>query len=250
MLKIKLIRKQRGESFAPLWCIFMRKNIYIVSLGGSLIVPAAGVDTGFLKKFRTLIIQRIKQGDNFIIVTGGGRTARDYIRAADRVVEVSPEDSDWLGIHSTRLNAHLVRTILFDVACPEIITNPHEVIKTNKPVIIATGYRPGNSTDYIATLLAKKYKVKKIINLSDIDYVCDKDPKKFKDARKISQMTWSAFQKIVGFKWRPGLNAPFDPLAAKLAGQEGLEVAVLNGHKLSNLEKYLDNEKFIGTIIK
>jgi len=228
----------------------MKKNVYLISLGGSLIVPSTGIDTNFLKKFRALIIQRIKQGNSFIIVTGGGRTARDYIAVASKVVKVSPSDSDWLGIHSTRLNAHLVRTILADVACPEIVTNPHQTIKTNKPVIIAAGYLPGNSTDYIATLLARKYKVKKIINLSDIDYVCDRDPKKYKKVRKISQMTWSAFQKIVGFKWRPGLNAPFDPLAARLAAKENLEVAILNGQKLNNLKKYLDDKKFIGTIIK
>jgi uridylate kinase len=99
-------------------------------------------------------------------------------------------------------------------------------------------------------LLAKNFGVKKIVNLTNIDYVYDKDPRKFKDAKKIEKISWKDFRKIVGDKWDPGLNVPFDPVASKDAEKLKLEVAIINGKSLDNFERYLNNEKFIGTVIK
>lgn len=222
---------------------------YILSLGGSLIVPTKGVDLKFLKQFRHFILKEVKYGHKFFIITGGGTTARDYIKAAAGVSHLSQTDGDWLGIHSTRLNGHLLRTILADVAHPEIITNPLKRIKTKKPVIIAAGYKPGWSTDYVATLLAREYKIKTLLNLSNIDYVYDKDPKKFPQAKLIKEIAWSDFRKIVGNKWSPGLNAPFDPVASKLSQTLKLKVIILNGRQISNLSRCLNGQSFKGTVI-
>ncbi len=228
----------------------MTKQTCIISLGGSLIAPLSGIDWRFLKKFRVLILSQIKLGNKFYIIAGGGATARNYIQAANKVVELTRDDLDWLGIHSTRLNAHLLRTVFRNEAHPEIITNPTRKIQSKKKIIIASGYRPGNSTDYVATLIAEGYDAKKIINLSNINYVCDKDPRKFKEAKKQPRMDWPAFRKLAGDKWDPGLNAPFDPIASKKSQELKLEVAIMNGKKLKNLENYLAGKKFIGTVIK
>ena len=214
-----------------------------------MIAPAGGLDVKFLKQFRRLILAGVKAGHKFYIITGGGMTWRNYIKASSAVTMVSAEDNDWLGIHATRLNAHLLRTILAEVAHPEIITNPLKKLKTERPVVIAAGYKPGWSTDYVAVLLAREYKIKTVINLSNIDYVYDKDPKKFKGAVSIKETNWSAFRKIVGNKWSPGLNAPFDPVASKLAQELGLRVIILNGQKISNLNRCLAGQNCIGTKI-
>jgi len=227
----------------------MHKNTYIISLGGSLIVPKKGIDYNFLNYFHNFILKRIKEGNKFFIITGGGRTARNYIEAASKVVKVEDEDSDWLGIHSTRLNGHLIRTIFRNLAYPKIIKNPKLKISINKSIIVAGGWRPGRSTDYMATLLAQKYKIKTIINLSNIDYVYDSDPKINKNAKKYEKISWLNFRKIVGNKWDPGLSAPFDPVASKKCEKLGLEVVILNGNDFNNLEKYFKGRKFKGTII-
>jgi len=227
----------------------MYKKTYIISLGGSLIVPAKGIDYDFLFKFHDFILERIKEGNKFFIITGGGRTARDYIKAASKVVKVDDEDSDWLGIHSTRLNGHLIRTIFRNLAYPKIIKNPKLKILANKSIIVAGGWRPGRSTDFMATLLAEKYKIKTIINLSNIDYVYDSDPKIKENAKKFEKISWENFRKIVGDKWDPGLSAPFDPVASKKCEKLGLEVVILNGNNFDNLGKYFKGRKFKGTII-
>jgi uridylate kinase len=223
---------------------------YIISLGGSLIAPATGIDWRFLKRFRALILGRIKSGQRFFLIAGGGKTARNYAAAAARVVKVAQDDLDWLGIHATRLNAHLLRTVFRERAEPEIITNPSVKLSSGKNIVVAAGWRPGRSTDYVATMLAEAYGAKIIINLSNIDYVYDKDPNKYQDAKVKTQMTWSEFRKLVGNKWSPGLNAPFDPVAAKKSAELGLEVVIMNGRKMKNLANYLAGRKFRGTVIK
>src|SRR3989344_8973609 len=112
------------------------QKTYIISLGGSLVVPPAGIDYKFLKKFRELILDQVKKGKKFFLIIGGGVTARNYIAAADKVLKITDEDRDWLGIHSTRLNAHLLRTVFRDVAHPEIIKNPTIKIITDKKIMV------------------------------------------------------------------------------------------------------------------
>jgi len=221
---------------------------YIISLGGSLIVPDE-IDVKFLFGFKKVIESGINLGEKFLLITGGGRTSRRYSEAAKALGDLNPDDLDWLGIHSTRLNGHLLRTIFRKHAHRRIITNPMRPEKGDESVMIAAGYRPGWSTDYVAVLLAKKYKAEAIVNLSNIDYVYDKDPRKFKDAKPIKSIGWADFRKIVGNKWDPGLNLPFDPVASRLAEKMGLRVAILNGKNLPNLKNFLAGKKFKGTII-
>lgn len=222
---------------------------YIISLGGSLIVPPSGINWRFLKKFKTIIIREVKVSNKFYIVTGGGSTARTYIQAAKQITKVTSDDRDWLGIHATRLNAHLLRTIFREIAHPEIITNPNKSLSMKKKIVIAGGYRPGRSTDYVAVMLAEKYGIKTIINLSNIDYVYDRNPHKYKIAKNFTNISWPDFIKIVGSKWDPGLSAPFDPVASQKARELGLTVIIMNGTNLKNLQNYLANKKFKGTII-
>lgn len=228
------------------------KKTIIISLGGSLIVPDE-IDCQFIKNFKKLIISYIKKGYKFIIITGGGKTARKYIEASVKVNAVTSDDKDWLGIHATRMNAHFIRTIFRRHAHPKINTNPHDLedfYNFKESVLVAAGWRPGFSTDYDAVILAKYMDIKKIINLSNIDYVYNKDPRKFPDAKKIEKISWKDFRKIVGDKWDPGMNAPFDPIASKIAQEENIEVAIMNGRDIMNLQNYFEDKKFKGTIIK
>lgn len=226
----------------------MNKTI-IISLGGSTVVPDK-INTRFLKAFRKLIIKKIKTGYRFIIIVGGGKTCRNYQNAASKVSRLNSEDIDWLGIHATRLNAHLLRTIFRDYAHHRVIKNPKERnIEFREKVLIAAGWKPGWSTDYDAVLLAKNFNVKTIINLTDIAHVYNKDPSKHKDAKPVSEISWSVYRKIVGDKWHPGLNAPFDPIASKIAQKSKIRVVIMKGTQIKNLENFLKRKKFVGTTI-
>ncbi|MBI2074906.1 MAG: UMP kinase [Candidatus Levybacteria bacterium] len=226
----------------------------VISVGGSLVVPNGGIDTHFLKNLNNFIREQLAQNENsqFFLVVGGGAIARHYRDAGREVIghELTRDDLDWLGIHATKLNAHLVRTIFRDIAHPYIIKHYEIIRKVTEPVVVASGWKPGWSTDYDAVLLCEDYGVKTIINLSNIDKVYDKDPKKFSDAKSYDKISWEDFRKIVGDEWIPGINAPFDPVAAKKAQELGTKVVVLNGNNFDNLEKYFKGEQFVGTVIE
>lgn len=226
----------------------MKKEVFVISLGGSLIVPGE-IDVKFLKNLRKLILDRIKKGEKFILICGGGKTCRKYQAAARKVVALRPVDIDWLGIHATKLNAHLLRTIFFREAHQKIIYNPHEKINFKEKILIAAGWKPGCSTDYDAVVLAKTYGAKKILNLSNIDYVFDRDPSRFKNAKPLKEISWEKFKKLLPKKWSPGLNSPFDPVASRFAQKSGLEVAIVNGKNIRSIGNYLGGKKFTGTKI-
>ncbi|MBI5793479.1 UMP kinase [Candidatus Uhrbacteria bacterium] len=228
----------------------LKPSTLVISVGGSLVVPNGNIDVAFLKDFRELIHKHVKLGWRFVVVVGGGGTARHYQEAARDVGKLTRDDLDWLGIHSTRLNGHLVRTVLRDVAHPVMIKDPTGSFHHwTKPVLVAAGWKPGWSTDYVATRLAKRLKSKLVVNLSNIDYVYNKDPRKHKDAEVICNITWKEFRKMVGNEWDPGMNVPFDPVASRLAHHSKISVAILNGKNISNLDGLLEGERFVGTVI-
>ncbi len=221
----------------------------IISVGGSIIIPKTGFDIEFLKRFSNLIIEQVKKGDKFILVVGGGSTCRMYQKALGETLKVSQNDLDWLGIYTTWYNAEFVRLLFGKLAYQEIIKNPTKKIKINKPIIIAGGWKPGCSTDYDAVLLAKTYDVKEIINASNVSHVYTSDPKIDKDAKPLEKATWQEFRKIIGDKWTPGANLPFDPKAAKEAEKLKLKVLFVKGTELSELKKGIIGEAVNGTII-
>lgn len=228
----------------------MKPGTIVLSVGGSLVVPNGQIDVKFLRGFKKLIEAQVKKGWHFVIVVGGGGTARHYQQAAKQVGKLSAEDLDWLGIHSTRLNGHLIRTIFRQIAHLEMFNDPRKVPKKwQGKVLVAAGWRPGWSTDYVATMIAKRLGAKLVVNLSNIDYLYTADPNQDQTAKPIRAIDWPAFRKMVGNKWDPGMNAPFDPVASKLAASAKMSVILANGKKLANLEKMLLGRDYSGTVI-
>ena len=229
------------------------KEKIVISVGGSLIVPNGGINTDFLSKLNTFIrTQLATTNRQFFLVSGGGATCRHYQNAAKEVIghELPDEDVDWLGVHTTRLNGHLLRTIFYDIAHPRIIENyDHKLEHLTERLVIGAGWKPGWSTDYDAVKLCEDYNMKKIVNLSNIEKVYTKDPKQFADAQPIDHISWPEFRKLVGDEWKPGMNAPFDPIASRKAHELGVTVAIMNGD-FPNLERFLNGEQFRGTVIE
>ena len=224
----------------------MPKTI-VLSLGGSLICPG-DFDFAFLEKLKRVIEKYAKKNHKFAIICGGGKLARTFQEIASKSSKLSDEELDWLGIHATKINAYLVKSIFGHYTENFILSNPTQKLKLKKNIVIASGWKPGWSTDYDAVLLAKNFKVNEVINMSNIDYVYEKDPKKFKAAKKIEKLKWHNYLKMTGTKWKAGMNVPFDPIAAKEAQKSKLKVHII-GKNLRNFENLLNNRPFRGTTI-
>jgi len=216
----------------------------IISLGGSLIYPKE-LDKDFLEKFKSLIEEYVQNDFSFVIFCGGGRLARNLQSKA-----VSDKDKDLLGIEATKQNASYVQSIFnLSYVYEKIVSDPTEKISTDKKIIICSGWKPGWSTDHDAVLMAENFKIDTIINMSNIDHVYTQDPKENEDAEPIDITSWDDFKKLVGSKWTPGLNMPFDPIATQKAADHGFTVLII-GKDLNNLRKVLDGKDFEGTTIR
>jgi len=226
--------------------------VTVISLGGSIVAPDK-VDVEFLAKFTGLIRSFIEEDKNnrFIFVVGGGGPARQYQNAYREILSgtIKDDEADWIGIMATRLNAQLIKAVMSEWCCQDVVTNPLDVGPLTGHVLVAAGWKPGFSTDYDAVLLAERFGAEVVINLSNIEKVYTADPKINPDAKPIDKITWADFRVMVGDEWVPGKNVPFDPVASRHAEKIGLKVICAAGKDLDNLKKILDGKDFFGTTI-
>lgn len=221
----------------------------VMSIGGSLLVPEGGPNQTFLKDLNEFVREHVARGRKFVLVVGGGRTARQYIDAAKSIHDVEAEDLDWLGIHATRLNGHLLRTVFRDIAHAVVVKNPLRTPKHQKElVVVAAGWKPGWSTDYVAARIAYRVGATHLINMSNIDQVYDADPRTNPAAKPQPEMTWKDYRAMVGNKWSPGLSAPFDPIASKFCHKHHVEVFVV-GTDFANVGRLIEGGSYVGTRI-
>ncbi|MEY3784531.1 MAG: hypothetical protein RLZZ230_853, partial [Candidatus Parcubacteria bacterium] len=215
----------------------------VISIDGKLIVPDK-IDTDFLIKLKEFIISETAHNRRFILIAGGGMVSRRYQAAAEEVIGLNENDLDWLGIHTTRLNGHLLSTILRDIAYPIVFTNPDDILDVPKDskVVVAAGYRPGISTDLEAVKMAILTGASKVVNLSSTDYSYSN--KSNTDSVVVTEVCWDDFCDSVPNLWSPDLPSPFDPIAANIAKEKNIEVAQINGTDLSRLQNYINNKPF------
>ncbi len=225
-------------------------NILVFSLGGSLVVPKNGIDIAFLNKMRKGIYSILELDfiDKIILVIGGGKTSRDYIKAAKDLPKVKKDNLDQLGIIATKLNAELVKMFLQPRAYHKVLKDPKN-IPLQEELIIASGWKPGNSTDLNTVLWALSMNQNQVYNLTDVDQVYKKDPHKFPNAKAFEKLSWPEFKDIIGGDWKPGLSTPFGPMACKKASQENLKVVVLKGNDYDNIKKCIQGKDCTATVI-
>ena len=226
--------------------------IKIISLGGGIINPDQ-INIEYIKNLRNLILTWLEENNKrkIILITGGGKTARKY---QDAYKQINPKfknyELDEIGIMATKLNAKLISKAMQPFCIDDIVSDPTHDFHFKGQILVASGWQAGFSTDYVTVKFAEKFKSDEIINLTNVNQIYDKDPKKFDDARGLKNITWQELQDIVGKNWKPGSNLPFDPIATKLASKLGIKAYVLNGTDLKNLKKVFDkNDDFLGTII-
>ena len=227
----------------------MKKKVVVISLGGSLIIPNK-VDVKFLKEFKKIILKNSKKY-KFIIVCGGGSIARKYISALESQ-RANTKLQSLAGIGSTRMNARFM-SYFFNINPEKGIPHKMKDIKKylRKQKIVFCGaleYKPNQTSDSTSAEIAKKFKAD-FINLTDVDGLYDKNPKKFKKTKLISKTTWKKFDKMANkIKFKPGQHFVLDQTASKIIRENKITTYIL-GKNLNNLDNLLKEKKFKGTII-
>jgi len=228
-----------------------QRRLDIFDVGGSIVAPDKP-DVTYLRDFLNFLNSWLESDSSqrAIIVVGGGGAARMWQGALKELApRSSSETLDWIGVMATRLNAELVRGLL-GMLCPDpVVTDPSGNFPFSGRVLVAAGWKPGFSTDYDAVILAERFRLDRIIVLSNISQIYDEDPSANRFAKAISKLTWDQYRNLSGSEWKPGVNIPFDPIASERASAAGLKVICTAGADLENLAAILAGKKFIGTVI-
>ncbi|WP_423793060.1 UMP kinase [Methanocaldococcus indicus] len=202
----------------------------VFDLGGSVIMPE-NPSSEKIKEYAKVFKKLKDEGHEIAIVVGGGKTARDYIRLAR---ELNANDSlcDTLGILSTRLNALILAIALNDYSIKKIPTNfeEAEIILSTGKIPVLGGTHPAHTTDAVAAGLAEFINADLLVIGTNVDGVYNKDPKKFKDAKKYSKLSFEELVNIaISSSLKAGSSSVIDPLAAKIIERAKIKTVVVKG---------------------
>jgi uridylate kinase len=227
-----------------------KKRVVVLSLGGSLIVPEE-VDVKFLRQFKKTILKNTNKY-KFVIVCGGGSTARKYISAL-REVGINEKLQSLSGISATRMNARFMN-YFFNINPEEGIPHTTKLLrkyikKDNLVFCGALEYKPDQTSDSTAAGIARKFNAI-FINLSNVAGLYDKNPAEYKNARFIPKISWADFYKMAHKqKFKPGQHFILDQTASAIIKRHRIKTYLL-GKNLKELENVLKNRRFKGTIIE
>ncbi|MCI5051266.1 MAG: UMP kinase [Candidatus Pacebacteria bacterium] len=224
------------------------KETIVIAMGGSLLIPES-IDISFIKSLKQMIQHFNKEGYQITLVVGGGKTARNYQSALRDLGVTEPESLDWVGIKSIHLNCELMYQAFSDLDIHKnIILKPEDIKGINEELVIVGAWQPGCSSDTDAVEMAEISGATRIINFSNTTHVYSEDPRINPNAIRYDKLSWDEYRNLIPKEWTPGMSAPFDPVASEKAQRAGITVAIL-GASIENLENYLLNKDFEGTII-
>lgn len=229
----------------------MRKKTIVLNFGGSIIAPeVAKIDLKILKNLKKLI-EELKKDFRIILVVGGGKTSRHYQQLAKKIGIEKSEALDWIGIRITHLNAEFIRSFLGQETMADIVLAEDQKCVWKKGILLSGGWRPGRSTDFVASRLALRHKAELIVVATNVAYLFDKDPNLYSGAKKIEKINWNQFEKIIptANRWTPGMSAPLDPKAVKVCKKNKIRIIFLDGRKFKNILKAVKGESFAGTLV-
>jgi len=188
----------------------------VVKLGGALFRREPNVTA--LRDMGKVLGVFVEEGNQLVVVAGGGENARMYIATA-RKLGGDESTCDLLGIQLTRANAELLRLAIGLTASSKIPTTlsdlPH-LAGSGKAVVMG-GLQPGQSTNAVAALAAEITRAEILVNGTDVDGVYTEDPKKYPKAKLIrfvhvdKLLTWA-----MGGEVFAGRYELLDPLAIKI----------------------------------
>lgn len=225
----------------------MKQEVIVLSLGGSLIIPDR-INLKYLNKFKQIILKNTKKY-KFVVVCGGGQTARNYIQGLPEVKNKKLYQT-LLGIAATRLNAKFMAYFFqHSTKIPKDMVDIKNLLRKNNVVFCgALRYSKDQTSDSTAAKIARYFN-SDFINLTNVDGLYTKDPKKFKTAKFIQEITHDDFLKIANkIAFKPGQHFILDQKAAKIIKENKITTYIM-GSNPENLDKHLNNKHFIGTVI-
>lgn len=222
----------------------------VVSIGGSVLVRDDN-DARYISDLAELL-RRLGRSVPMVVTTGGGRTAREYIRLGTDL-GLTGVELDELAIDVTRLHARLLagRIGLPTPSHPPLtVREAVEAVRHSSPVVLG-GTEPGHTTDAVAALAAVRLRAARVVNATDVDGLYEADPRTRPGARRFDTVGWHELLDLLRrvSAGEPGQNFPFDRLGAEALARAAIPLLIVAGRDLANLAHAIRGEPFVGTTV-
>lgn len=219
----------------------------VIAIGGSILLKEYDY-----QKFQEYseILKSLSDEHELFIVVGGGKPAREYIGVI-RDLGGGEAQCDDIGIEVTRINAKLLLAALGDSAYQRVPHNFQKALEfsASGKIIVMGGTEPAHSTDAVSAILAEYIHADKLINLTSVDGMYNKDPNKYDDAQLIKEITASDMMDFISGKdTKAGTYEFFDMTAIQMIKRSSIETVIANGYTPENLIKVINGED-VGTKI-
>jgi uridylate kinase len=226
-------------------------NKIILKIGGSLLFKKnLEINTAKIEE-----LYNITQNEEIYkisaIICGGGIIARNYINASRKFRE-NESLCDIIGIEVSRINARILLGAFGDKAYPVVPKNMEELARAliTQKLIIMGGLQPGQSTTSVALEVAEYSRVERVVILTDVDGIYDKDPKIHKDAKLLDTITPKKLQSLIlnDFDDNQALAGEyriFDLVSLQILTRSNIKVTLMSGQNLHEFKKFMNGSKVI-----
>lgn len=236
----------------------MEKKRVLVKFSGEALAGknGFGIDTSILKFIADEIKTLVNNGIEVGIVIGGGNIIRGVSAAKDGIIKRT--SGDYMGMLATVINSVAMQEALEHVgmdvrvqsaikmeAISEtfIVRRAQRHLEKGRIVIFAAGTgNPFFTTDTAATLRAIEINSDMIIKATKVDGVYDKDPNKFLDAQKLSEISYE--------KAMDDNIKVMDDTSIALAKDNNLPIIVCNMFEKNNLLNILNGDYSTCSVVK
>jgi isopentenyl phosphate kinase len=262
----------------------MKRSLIVIKLGGSIITEKSRSKPVFRKKVVERICSEIssakkKQDFDLILIHGGGSYAHPVAKRYElNKGYLGPKSS--VGFALTKkalldLSLLVLETLLATGLNASIVDSSDIIIASNGKIktfdtrhiknLLTKGIIPvlfGNvmtdnlmgfsiiSGDQIASYLAKIYKASKVIFVSDVDGIFDRNPKIHKNAKLVQEINDKNYKDVVRNMESHNVNDVTGEMKGKILAIKkslgGIKVFITNGQNPKNVLKSLLNHKRLG----
>src|SRR5947199_2669943 len=227
----------------------------LLKLSGEALAGAAtfGIDADRVRALAREVADVAASGIQVGVVVGGGNIFRG---GADAALKMDRVTADHMGMRSTAINSLALSDALEPMGIPTRVMSAIEMHQVAEPyirrrairhlekgriVIFAAGTsNPYSSTDTAATLRALEIKADVIAKATRVDGVYDKDPLKFADAVKYTEISYLEVLSL-------GLGV-MDATSIAMCRDNKLPIIVFNLNTIGNIMRMSMGET-IGTVI-
>lgn len=204
------------------------------------------------KEIKSLVENAIEVG----IVIGGGNIIRGVSAAQGGIIRRT--SGDYMGMLATVINAVAMQEALEHIGLDTRVQSAIEIkeicesyiyrkairhLEKDRVVIFGAGTgNPFFTTDTAATLRAIEIGSDLIIKATKVDGIYDKDPNKFKDAKKLDTLSYN--DALIGD------IEVMDDTAISLAKDNKLPIVVCNMFKKGNLLQVIKHQQGVFSMVK